>query len=98
MVRRIAEIEVSKMLVGKFNEALKEYDDDFLYGVYQEYQVLEETGVLPENCRYVRELQRLRQEMYHDNSIDIIKKDVYAEIARRWSEYRVKNTGSILEK
>lgn len=75
------------MKVGNFRELLKEYDDDFLRGAYAELQILEETGSFPIGQKYFRELCDLRHNSYHDGrNIDATRKDLMAEIARRWYE------------
>lgn len=75
------------MLVGKFNEALKEYDDEFIRGAYAELQVLEETGSFLVGQKYFRELCDERHRLYGDGrNIDTTRKDLMNEIARRWYE------------
>lgn len=75
------------MLAGKFNEALKEYDDEFIRGAYAELKILEETGSFPVGQKYFRELCDLRNQLYNDGrNIDATRTDLLNEIARRWYE------------
>lgn len=75
------------MLVGKFNEALKEYDNEFICGAYEELQALAETGSFPVGQKYFRELCDERHRIYGDaRNIDATRKDLIDEIARRWYE------------
>lgn len=76
------------MIVKKFNEALKEYDDEFIRGAYTELQILEETGSFPVGQRYFRELCDERHRLYGGvRNIDATRKDLMDEIARRWYEH-----------
>lgn len=75
------------MLLGKFNEALKEYDNEFLRGAYAELQILKETASFPVGQKYFRELCDERHRLYGDvRNIDATRKDLMYEIARRWYE------------
>lgn len=75
------------MLVGKFNEALKKYDDEFIRGTYAELKILEETDSFPVGQKYFRELCDLRNQSYNDGrNIDATRTDLLNEIARRWYE------------
>lgn len=74
------------MEVKTFNEALREYDNDFLLGAYYELKYLPETGSFPPGQKYFRELVDLRAKLYscyRDNNST--RKDLMDEIARRWA-------------
>ena len=75
------------MLVGKFNEVLKEYDDEFIHGAYAELKIFEKTGFFPIGQKYFRQLCDLRHQLYNDGrNIDTTRKDLIDEIVCRWYE------------
>lgn len=75
------------MLIGKFNEKLREYEDAFLAKAYLELQYLDEMGAFPSDGVYFKELARVRQELYGiPKDIEGTRKDILDEIARRWVE------------
>lgn len=71
--------------MGKFNQKLMEYSNEFIKKAYEEIQMLNETGVFPPNPKYFKELENERSKLY-DTSYDMNAtiKDVLEEIARRW--------------
>lgn len=73
------------MIIGKFNEKLKNCSDKKLIAAYEELQVLSETGAFPSNAKAFRELAIERQQVYNtDYSLDATRSDIWEEIARRW--------------
>lgn len=68
-----------------FEDALSEYDDNFILGAYKEFQWLRETGSFPDERKYFRELCDRRYSLYKDRSIDNAGKSLLNEIARRWA-------------
>lgn len=77
--------ENDNMIVGRFNQKLMEYDDEFILNVYEEIQILDETGAFPPNHKYFRELADIRSKLYNTQyNVDATRKDILEEIARRW--------------
>lgn len=75
------------MVVGKFNETLQTYDDEYIRKAYEEVKILEETGSFPADQKYFHELCDLRNRLYQDGkNIDATKRDLMCEITRRWYE------------
>ena len=75
------------MLYGKFNELLKEYDNETLRKAYTELQFLEENGEFPVEHNYFIELCHERRRLYKTEvDIEATRRDLLAEIARRWYE------------
>lgn len=71
----------------KFNEALMEYNDEFLANAYTELKYLSEKGAFHKDAKYFSELVDLRSKSYScQKDIECTKKDLLNEIARRWAE------------
>lgn len=73
------------MIVGKFNQKLMEYSDDFLIKAYEEIKILHETGSFPPNSEHFKELARLRMDLYSTSyDVSATCTDIFEEICRRW--------------
>lgn len=73
------------MIVGRFNQRLMDYDDEFLVKAYEEIKILYETGSFPPNPEHFKELARLRSELYSTSyDVSVTCTDIFEEICRRW--------------
>lgn len=72
-------------MIGRFNQKLMEFDNEFLIKAYEEIQILNETGAFPPNPDHFRELANIRSRLYDmEYNMDATRKDILEEIARRW--------------